>query len=276
MSNLSFLPEDYLERRAQRRTNILCITLFFIVMAAVVGAFFVTDQQRQEVRRQTEFYNAEFIDRAERLEQLEQLREKKARMLRKAEVTGALVERIPRRLIVSEIVNSMPDSVSLTQLVMETEEQKTDRPRSELEKQKNRRTLRSKAAAQRLEQANAIPEPVVEITPTKTTIELTGLARTDVEVADFMTGLRGSPLFKEVVLLEIKPISDLERKEHGDLRVFKTTMELNERADVFEMKPKMVDRLDRTDPMTPKRTSSATTTVHEPDVTPASNPERRD
>jgi len=275
MSNLSFLPEDYLERRAQRRTNFLCITLFLIVMAAVVGAFFVTDQQRQEVRHLRNDVNAQFIDAAERLEQLEQLREQKARMLRKAEVTGALVEKVPRRLIVSEIVNSMPDSVSLTQFAMETEDQKQDRPRTELEAQKNRRTLRSKAAAERLARADLAPEPVVKIKPTVTTLELAGLARTDVEVADFMTALRRSPLFTEVVLQEIKPIAESKRKDHGDLRVFKVGMQLNEKANVFEMKPKMVERLDRTDPMSPQRTSVAAP-PDEAVATPASNPESRD
>ena len=35
MSTASLLPEDYLAEKAERRTNLICLSLFAIVMAAV-------------------------------------------------------------------------------------------------------------------------------------------------------------------------------------------------------------------------------------------------
>ena len=45
MSNTSFLPEDYLDQKADRRTNVVSLTLFGIVMVAVFAAFLFTNQQ---------------------------------------------------------------------------------------------------------------------------------------------------------------------------------------------------------------------------------------
>ena len=37
MSNQTFLPEDYIAHKAERRTNIICVILFVVVMVAVFG-----------------------------------------------------------------------------------------------------------------------------------------------------------------------------------------------------------------------------------------------
>ena len=43
-NNASFLPEDYLAQKAERRTNIISLVLFGVVMFAVFLAFMVTNQ----------------------------------------------------------------------------------------------------------------------------------------------------------------------------------------------------------------------------------------
>src|SRR5438093_1151288 len=45
----SFLPQDYVARRAELRANLLCLGLFGVVMFGVIGAFFVTDRQWLQV-----------------------------------------------------------------------------------------------------------------------------------------------------------------------------------------------------------------------------------
>ena len=50
MSNQTFLPEDYLAQKAERRTNLICLALFAVVMMAVVGAFLVTNRQWSRMR----------------------------------------------------------------------------------------------------------------------------------------------------------------------------------------------------------------------------------
>ena len=41
MSTTSFLPEDYLDQKAERRTNMISLALFAIVMVSVFAAFLV-------------------------------------------------------------------------------------------------------------------------------------------------------------------------------------------------------------------------------------------
>ena len=65
----SFLPKDYLEKRIAQRTNIICASLFVVVMIAVVTAFFVTNRQRNEVKAQQEAINTRFEQAALQLEQ---------------------------------------------------------------------------------------------------------------------------------------------------------------------------------------------------------------
>ena len=43
-NELSFLPDDYLERKAQRRTNAICAVLFLVVMCAIGSAFTYTER----------------------------------------------------------------------------------------------------------------------------------------------------------------------------------------------------------------------------------------
>ena len=45
-NELSFLPDDYLERKARRRTNAICAVLFCVVISAIGGAFTVTERSR--------------------------------------------------------------------------------------------------------------------------------------------------------------------------------------------------------------------------------------
>ena len=45
MSHSSFLPDDYLEQRAERRTNLISLVLFAVVMLGVFLAFLFTNQR---------------------------------------------------------------------------------------------------------------------------------------------------------------------------------------------------------------------------------------
>jgi hypothetical protein len=44
-ADTSFLPHDYLARKADRRTDVVCLSLFTVVLFGVVSAFFVTNRQ---------------------------------------------------------------------------------------------------------------------------------------------------------------------------------------------------------------------------------------
>ena len=233
--NMSFLPEDYLQRRAARRTNILCIALFIIVMGGVVGGYLFTDWQRREVQAHQQRVAQQFEQAARRLEQLEQLQEQKQQMLHKARVTSALVERIPRSLLLSELINHMPTQLSLLELELETEVvRQTSQARTSLARRRERMKDEAKEKEQRVE----VPE-------TSMGLHLVGVAPTDVEVAQFMTALSRHPMFVDLNL----QFSEETTVEQNKMRKFQIQMQVNQQVDLASMKPTRVKRGLKQDPM---------------------------
>lgn len=116
----SFLPEDYLERRVERRTNLIALTLFAVVMAGVVGAFLVTHRQWNDVRRYQEAINVRYSQAAKEIEQLKTLEKQKNELLEKAEVTTALIERVPRSILLADIINRMPGDVTMLEFELKS------------------------------------------------------------------------------------------------------------------------------------------------------------
>ena len=267
MDNTSFLPEDYLQNRIHRRTNLICLTLFVIVMAGVVGAFLVTNQQRAEVLRQQQQVDEAFENAAARLEQLKELQDRKQRMLQKAKVTAMLLERVPRSNILAELINQMPDLVSLVNLELETKVDKTKRHKSrtslDAAKQKARRQRG------RGKQAAAPVAAAPKIVPTQVIITLTGTAATDVDVAEYMTSLGRSPLFEMVNLL----FSEQILIDDEPVRKFKVEMLLNQTLPMNDFEPKLVKRSLRGGSLTDALAEMATPDGSgEPQIVPASAP----
>src|SRR5690606_26976189 len=78
----------------------------------------------------------------------------------------------------------------------------------------------------------------IEIKPTEIIFKLVGLAPTDVQVAQFMTSLGASPLFKDVTLIFSEQIT-VERQE---MRRFRVDLKLNQDVDMRSLSPKRVRR----------------------------------
>lgn len=230
MTQRSFLEPDYVEQRLQRRTNTISLTLFFLVMSAVVAAFFVTDRQRAEVKRLREQVNLESAEAAKRLEQLDQLQKRKQEMLRKAAVTGVLLERVPRSIVIAEMVNSMPATVGLTDFELTTKVLAAPRPATALDKAKQQKQAKAKQDA-------APEEPVMP--PSEVEIKLVGLAPTDVEVAQFMTALGQCRLFKDVNLA----FSEESELDSRTVRRFRVELALRQDVDMTQYEPNRVSRL---------------------------------
>ncbi len=218
MLDTNFLPDEYMERRLQRRTNTISLLLFVVVMGAVVAAFFVTDRQRSEIRSLQEQVNQRFEEAAKRLEQLDMLQRRKDAMVHKAQVSAALIERLPRSVMLAELVNNMPATLSLMDLNLSTRVLQTA-PRPTTALQQARQTRAAMATA-----TDAVPE----IPQTEVSMYLIGLAPTDVEVAQFMTALSASPLFTDVNLI----VSEEEYVEGRAMRRFRVEMTLNEDVDL--------------------------------------------
>ena len=66
-NNASFLPEDYLDQKAEQRTNLISLVLFAVVMLGVFLAFLFTNEKRSEVKQDQEVINARYQEAAEQI-----------------------------------------------------------------------------------------------------------------------------------------------------------------------------------------------------------------
>src|SRR5206468_6427185 len=119
-NELSFLPDDYLERKRQRRTNVICAILFAVVMTTIGTTFSFSERSLRSVEKQHAAVEAEYTEAARRIEQVQQLLSKQRTMARQAEITALLLEKVPRSNLLAEITNGLPSGVSLTDFVLET------------------------------------------------------------------------------------------------------------------------------------------------------------
>lgn len=233
--NMSFLPEDYLAKRVAKRTNIICISLFAVVMVGVVAAWFVQGRQWTEIRQQQAAVDKQYEEAARRLEQLEQLQAQKSQMIRKAKIASVLVERVPRTLLLAELVNHMPSQLSLLELELKTEtKREAAKPRTALDREKGK-PKKGVAAS-----ASEIQAPV-----TDATLKLVGVATTDVEVAQFIQAMSSHDLFKDVTL----EYSEQTVMDEKDLRKFAVLLKLNQEVDLRTLEPTLVKRDLKMDPM---------------------------
>ena len=116
------MPEDYLAQEAELRTNLICLTLFVVVMIAVFGAFLVTNRQWTHVKRSQEAVNRRYREAAQQIQGLTQLENQREQMLAKAQLAAALVERVPRSILLAGLINRMPDRMTLTSFELQSKQ----------------------------------------------------------------------------------------------------------------------------------------------------------
>jgi Tfp pilus assembly protein PilN len=180
MSTVNLLPEDYLRRRARRRANVLCLLLFAVVMAGVLAAGAVTDQNSRNTRNVCEQVNASYAEAAKLIDQMRQLQQQKALLLGKAEQASSLQERVPRSYVLGTLTNACPPQTSLLSIQL----------------------LTKPADAERLGKFGAVAaQRTGKVPPLFVDVLVTGQARTNVEVARFMANLGRNPLLANVDLV---------------------------------------------------------------------------
>src|SRR5690349_8955753 len=121
-NQLSFLPDDYLERKQRRRSNVICAGLFVIVLAAVCAAFVLRERVTRTLIAKHENVKRQYEEAAKRLEQVQQMQEKQKRMAHQAELTASLIERVPRSFVLAEVTNALPPGVSLLDMTLDSKE----------------------------------------------------------------------------------------------------------------------------------------------------------
>jgi len=227
-NQLSFLPDDYLARKAQRRTNIFCGVLFTVVMTAIGVTFSITEKKVREVERQHDAVESDYAEAAKRIEQVQQLQTKQRQMAHQAELTSSLLEKVPRSFVLAEITNALPAGVSLVDFAMDSKVHQA--PAAPPPKQ----GFETKAFTPG--QAPQPAEPVMQAKTYDVTMKLTGLATTDVQVAQFISKLSSSSLFRDVnlVVTEVYQLPNQAGVQTNEvvMRRFQIELSMNPNADV--------------------------------------------
>ena len=221
-NELSFLPDDYLERKARRRANALCAGLSVIVMGAIAAAFWLTERSMKEIESRAASVDRTFTDAARSIEQVNKMKAQQRKIVQQAELAAALVEKVPRSNLLAEFTNALPPGMSLLDLSLESRAKVAAQPA-----QSDR--AKRKAAAQQKEPAAAQQGKPVEY---DVYLKLTGVADTDVQVAQFMSKLNDCPLVKDVNLV----ISEEFKKDDREMRKFQIVMMQNPAAEVKDEK----------------------------------------
>ncbi|HEV2296372.1 MAG TPA: PilN domain-containing protein [Tepidisphaeraceae bacterium] len=219
-NQLSFLPDDYLARKAIRRTNVIFALLFLITVGASGAAFTHAKKGVKLAREANDIARTDKAQAARPIEQFQKLQEKQRTMAMQAELTSSLIEKVPRSFLLAEMTNSLPTGVSLVDLVLESRKRQ---PASAAPAPKT--TFEVKTPGQK--QTPPQVQPVIFDVHMK----VTGVAANDVQVAQFITKLNASRLVRDVNLV----ISDEFKNGENKLRKFQIEMSLDPAAEIDPM-----------------------------------------
>ena len=210
MSHINLMPNDYIERRLQQRTNSLGLVLFGVVMLCIAGTAFVSRRATNHTLAVAERVDADYALAAKMIGEMRQLEARKQMLLEKAEMTASLLERIPRSTIVAVITNALPAEACLTSMEMVPV-----------------KSFGGPSAAGKFDQLLAAQQKNEFIT----TIQVSGVTSTDVEVANFMSNLADCPLLSAVDLV----FSQEKFINKMSVREFKVTMIITPGMDAMEV-----------------------------------------
>jgi Tfp pilus assembly protein PilN len=226
-NELSFLPDDYLERKQRRRTNAICAVLFCVVIGAIGGAFTVTERSMREIEKQYTDVEQQYTDAARRIEQVQQMQDKQRTMAHQAELTASLLEKAPRSFILAEITNGIPQGVSLLDFSMASilsTKNPASAPKTAFE------VRRAEIEAAQNGTASAINALATQAKVYDVTMKITGVAPNDGQVAQFIAKLDRSTMFEDVNLVFTDEYKESDRDTK--LRKFQIEMTLNPAAKI--------------------------------------------
>lgn len=200
----SFLPSDYVSRKHAGRTSIIGVSLFLIVMVGVVGAFLVTNRRWNDIREQQDQINVLYSQEAQKIEQLKKLEAQRAKMLDKAEVTAALIEKIPRSILLAELITRMPKDLTLLELELKGKRIDTTVKAASPGMKDAASKVRSLTSA--VTTSKEKPSEVERIRPPKFefTLIIGGVATANNDIAEYLGQLQACPLLGTVELQYIK------------------------------------------------------------------------
>lgn len=216
MLNINFVPDDYIQNNESRKTNLTYLMLFIALMAVLGGSFVTIKIRQRGFNAKEKLVNAKMSQAQEAIKQFEQLQTKRKTMMKTVQTTVALLEPVPRSVLLASLTNSLPAGVSLLQVnIIQKESIKTN----QIPVITKYKTTQNEKMAE--SQPKVSQEKLLE-----THIDIEGIAPSDRQVADYIGQLSCSFLLDNVELVESKEY----KIEDTALRQFKLTAML--RSDV--------------------------------------------
>lgn len=195
MATINFVPDDYIEQRQSSRANLLYLMLLTAMLGAIGVTFGFIKMRQRTVQSELAVLDARMSKAHEQIAQLEELKTKSKTMMKTMVMTAELLEPIPRSIVLASLTNDLPSGVSLIELDLDTKETKVMKPakkKTDTGSQYNKTEANAEAD---------MPQAVVE-----TTMNLKGIAPSDIQVAGYIANLSRSILLDNVELVESREL----------------------------------------------------------------------
>lgn len=217
-NQLSFLPEDYLETKRQRRTNVICAVLFSLTMGGIAVGFSVMEKSLRLAEKDNVDVCKQYAEAASRIELERQMQEKQLKMNNQAELTASLLEKVPRSVLLAELTNAKPLGVSFLDVLLDSRAKQGGAQAS------GKTQFEMKRASDELKGGKPAPQAKLY----DVTVKVTGICDNDIQVSQFIEKLNKSKLVKDVNLL----ISDEFLVANKKMRKFQIEMMIDPSAEV--------------------------------------------
>jgi Tfp pilus assembly protein PilN len=203
MVNINFVPDDYAQSNESRRTNLIYLVLFAVVMTALGGSFASIKIRQRACRTSEELINVRMNEIQEAIKQFEELQAKKRDMMKTALTTMDLLEPVPRSILLASLTNNLPPGVSLSEVYLVQKQPKQNTVVAQTSKYQAQKTASQTNGSQTDTQPKSnepeSPEKLLE-----TQIDISGIAPSDLQVARYIEQLSNSSLLDNVALVESK------------------------------------------------------------------------
>lgn len=223
MAMINFVPDDYVQQRQASRANVLYLMLLLAMLGAIGITFGFIKMRQRSVQTELAQLNQRMAEAQQQIAQLEELKTKSQTMMKTMVMTAELLEPVPRSIILASLTNNLPSGVSLLDFGLEEKEIQVYKPAANKANSRYNKTNESAKAA--------TVQPQKTVT---TSLDIKGIAPSDIQVAGFISNLNDAVLFDKVSLVESKEIEidnikyrefHLEAVIQPDLTLTKETIE---------------------------------------------------
>jgi Tfp pilus assembly protein PilN len=194
MLNINFVPDDYVQNNESRRTNLMYLVLFVIVMVSLGGTFATIKMRQSALDAEEALVNDKLADAQEAILQFEQLQTSRKEMMKTALTTAELIESVPRSVVLASMTNDLPKGVSLLRLKLIQKEPKKSSSTVQISNYQKAQAVQGDEIS-----ANISREKSLE-----THINIEGVAPSDRQVASYIQSLSASAMLDSVALVESK------------------------------------------------------------------------